>query len=339
MKIFLKRVGTTLSPLSMYSITPLKGNLLTKFLLIFHRLLSNKPGLKRKSLIPYTNNELIQITIDRFVQPNSEILEIFRGYNKFPFLSIFIHGSWADNTRTAFSDLDDLIIINDENPISILKKIRAEYWLNKVEMRMNRIDPIQHHGHWIIYSSQLKNYDDSFMPLSVLENAIRLQGPTSIYGNINLELSQEGSIKNIRSCINGINLLHKKYIDNKINIFEMKGLIGNILLLPAFVNQANGNRLSKRDAIMSCRSMYSNEACVAIETCSSMRDNWNLALESKRFKNLKRIALLVRNPLFFRSISKKYSPLFPAEKFEKLNKHNVVFLVKESLNYANIKRS
>jgi hypothetical protein len=46
----------------------------------------------------------------------NELKLLFSPLNKFDFskVQVFIHGSWADNSRTAFSDLDDFIIVEDD---------------------------------------------------------------------------------------------------------------------------------------------------------------------------------------------------------------------------------
>src|SRR5690606_30205071 len=112
----------------------------------------------------------------------SKLESIFRGAENFPMVDVYVHGSWADNSRTAFSDLDDLVII-DRSKLRGQKAAtkRLISWLNKVELRLYRMDLLQHHGHWIIFKDMLRNYDQSYIPLNVLNGAIIIQGQAKIH--------------------------------------------------------------------------------------------------------------------------------------------------------------
>lgn len=322
----------------MYKITPLTGSILIKVLWALTKMIKMKFLKKTESNIVRQNQHLFPLTIDCFTSSNSEIITIFRGSKKYPFLSIYVHGSWADNTRTSFSDLDDFIVVDDLMPTSLITKLKAELWLNKVDMRMRRIDPLQHHGHWIINASQLANYDNSYMPIIVLKNAIRVQGATKINVQVNVEKSSLGIIKNIYNCTKSTEFLFKKYIQNKINVFEMKGLVGNILLMPAYVFQARGEWVSKKHAIESSEELFSREACEAIKTCSEIRNQWGLALENRRFKALKVFTQFVKTPLLHQKIAKAFAPRFPVEKFKTISISSVEALIKESNYYVDKKR-
>ena len=65
---------------------------------------------------------------------NERINDFFKEllpYEKY--ISVYLHGSWADNTKTAFSDIDDFIVIDDIN-ISQKDMIKIINILNKMTL-------------------------------------------------------------------------------------------------------------------------------------------------------------------------------------------------------------
>jgi hypothetical protein len=149
-------------------------------------------------------------TVSGFKEKTNELEEVFSGIEKFPYVSAYVHGSWADNTRTVFSDLDDLLIIN-YSQMGFWMRMRLKFLLNKIHVRFIQIDPLQHHGHWKISSEELNDYDESYMPIFVLEEAIRIQGEKIIKTKLNEKKTRYGLIKNLGVTIENIKGLSSKY--------------------------------------------------------------------------------------------------------------------------------
>ena len=230
-------------------------------------------------------------------------------------VGVYVHGSWADNTRTSFSDFDDLIIINRCN-LSYKSKRQIEQWLNSVDMKFCRLDPLQHHGHWIIYKDQLANFDESIISLVVLNNALRVCGSTLIDAHININTTKFGLQNNIENTIKNIKRYYSKYIHGNINIYEMKCLIGSFLIAPAFIFQINGNRICKRTAIESSSEFFCRESQVLIKIASIIRKEWDIVLNRSGYKKFTVASKIFTNPNLYRLFAKNYSPLFPKSKFE-----------------------
>lgn len=317
-----------------YQLLPLTGSVGSKIVyLIYCKLLKKRKEniLVSEKSIRYNKETFV---IKDFLEPNKELKDVFKGYEKFPFVYIYIHGSWADNTRIPFSDLDDFIIINGRN-LRLFKKLRLERWMNRVEMKMNRIDPLQHHGHWVIYYEQLNNYDNSYMPIGILENSVKIQGPKELFVEINFDLSNEGVFKNIYNCIAGIRRLYKKYEENQINIYEMKSFIGSILLIPPLVFQFNGKWVSKKYAIENCNEYFSVASMEVINQCSELRRNWECITNINDYKILKFYAKVFSNAYWYRLFAKNYAPKFPQRDFKIIDKHNMEIFINEALSHTN----
>lgn len=298
-------------------VQPYPGNEILKRFIDQYRKLRRRPPLCKRIFdsppqknITNERNHSLAKTIELSESPlKTDLLEIFRGYERFPFLSIYIHGSWADNSRTKFSDLDDFIVIDEAAIPNKQTALLAQDWLNQVDMKFCRIDPLQHHGHWLTTLNSLETYDQAFIPIEAIQGSIRIQGPRVINVNYSTTVTQVSLRKNIGETVKHIRRLSKKIDLRAINLYEMKEYIGMILILPAYVAQATGNRCNKKHAIENARQIFSGEACDAIKYASEIRNNWG-RLTSTNMKNLRSYAKYVNNPHLFRYLSKSVSPRF-----------------------------
>lgn len=87
-------------------------------------------------------------------------------------ISIFFHGSMADLKYTAFSDIDDLVIINQTTWCNADFLIQTAKLLSQIARKYQNIDPLQHHGHWVITDFDLLLYDQSYIPLVIFDEAV-----------------------------------------------------------------------------------------------------------------------------------------------------------------------
>ena len=272
--------------------------------------------------------------ISNFLPIQNELKTIFHGYEEIDCIDVYVHGSWADNTKTPFSDLDDLIIIHHElihtkNEVKNLIK-----WLNKVEMHFCKIDPLQHHGHWIIYNYDLQKYDESYIPFIVLDRAILVKGRNSLNVTVDISQTKKGLERNIEMTLNNMQYLYRKYQKKTINIYEMKGLVGSFLLMPAYMFQFTGNCVSKREAINRKDELFSSQSCLVIEKCSTIRTDWHYVTNLRGFILLSNLSSLFLNPWLFRFFSKKFSPKFPSHLFPILEKQEVESFIDEVKRYC-----
>lgn len=257
------------------------------------------------------------------------IRNIFRGMEKFPQVDVFVHGSWADDTTTAFSDLDDLIIYRSNSFEDPELSSQFVSWLNTVDMKFCRLDPLQHHGHWMLEAGQLDCLDESYIPLTVIDGAIRLQGRSLLNASIDVRKTVSGLTSNIKTTINNIKTLFAKYKFANINLYQMKGLIGSVLLMPAYAFQQNGKRVSKKWAIENASELFSPDAMEAISWSSHVRSNWHLALDSYSYCLFAFTPYLFFNPHLYRLFAQKAAPSFPADRFPELSTNSVIRLVDE----------
>ncbi|MCK0123655.1 hypothetical protein MWU76_04525 [Gelidibacter sp. F2691] len=216
------------------------------------------------------------ITID------SRILEIFAPLKGLEHLQVFLHGSWADSTANAFSDIDDFVII-DDTKLSADDLATIEVQLAKVQDQFYKLDPLQHHGHWRIFKSELDNYNNSYIPLFILKDAICIHGDPVISANININRTHYSLINSIKGFCNWIEKLHVLYHNDTLNIYDLKRLAGSVVLLAPLLFQLKGNNVDKRTGITNAHQLFSEEALKLIQWATALRDNWDIILDTPSY--------------------------------------------------------
>ena len=289
----------------------------------------------------YSVNELKEILIERIQACQDAVIQkLFSDLKPYKeSVNIYLHGSWADNSKTPFSDLDDFLVLDTDklNQNGQLKAVCK--LLNKIDMKFCRLDPIQHHGHWIACKNDLNNYDNSFMPLHILKESKVILGNNFISGKVNTQLSKEGLKRNIISTCNGIKLLSDKFFENSINSYQLKGLVGSFVLMPAFIMQTKGFDYTKPEAINEAKSIFTNDALSCIEWSTNNRNNWDVITGSPKFKLFGLLTYFCFDPHLWRRFSKKFSPKIKQSQVKALSKvvltrENVNLFIEESLRYA-----
>lgn len=318
------------------SVNPARGGLILRTVRKT-RVLIGKPG-PSVAQVAYdrdcTSTNLREVEISGFAQPTDEIKDVFAGVERFPEIDVYVHGSWADDTRTAFSDLDDLIIIDRMRITDVKQARRLERWLNQVDMRFCRIDPLQHHGHWLVYKNELEHYDESYMPLSVLRGGMRVQGAATVRAYVDEQRTATGLRHNLAMTLSSIRRFYDKYEESSISLYDMKRLTGSFLLAPAYAFQTRGARVSKRWALENAARIYSERGLRAIDCCSSIRADWHLGLRGAGYTLFSWVPRLFADPHLYRRLASRLSPRFPRGAFPELEECWVEAFIDQSARYV-----
>lgn len=215
---------------------------------------------------------------------DARIEKIFAPLKELKHVQVFLHGSWADNTATAFSDIDDFVII-DDTKLTPNELRSVEEMLLKVQDEFYRIDPLQHHGHWRIFKSQLEDYNNAVIPLFILEDSICLVGSNIIEASINHNKTFYTISNSIKGFCVWIDKLFSDYYINQLNIHNLKRLVGSVVLLAPLINQLKGNNIDKRTAIQNAYQLFTDEALPLIKWASDLRTNWYILTDDQKFKD------------------------------------------------------
>lgn len=252
-----------------------------------------------------------------------------------PLMQIYIHGSWADKTNLLFSDVDDLIIVDDSvyldnNLYNVCRRLR----LHATERYLSRLDPLQHHGHLIIRKSQLSTYDNSPLPLDSIDKLVSLSIPSSnIVYTKDPEACKKNALFAFRRTMYEIISLFYLYEQNNINMFDMKCLLSSIFLLPALSYQLSGTKITKALAIKKMLAQSSVSAAQFLTTASTIRSYWP-SQSVLRTKILRLITYIPIHPLILRKILRKYSGVFPIYDSPHLSRNQLCVFLKECITIS-----
>ncbi len=260
--------------------------------------------------------------------------EVFAGIERFPALAAYAHGSWGDGTMTPFSDYDDLVIVDYDRVSGALELDLMEKFLHEVDMRFCHLDPLQHHGHWIIDRENLEGVDESYIPLSVLKSAICVQGEEAIRYRVDVGRSLRGFKKNIALTCDGAEQWFRKYHDGRINLYEMKCLVGSYLIMPAYAFQSLGQMITKREALQRAGELFGSGAVSVIAKCTEIRRDWGRALDTPGFERLRSVGRLITNGNLHRRYARLMAGRFPAETFPRLGLREVGEFIREARHHA-----
>lgn len=245
------------------------------------------------------------------------ILSLFKPLANCKNIQVFLHGSWADNSTTPFSDIDDFIII-DDSAITKDEKKDIEIRLKKVEQEFYKLDPIQHHGHWQFYKSELTNFDNSIIPLFILQDSINLVGSPIINATINYSKTYTNLRNNIAVTCKNIELFYSLYKENRLTIYDLKRFVGSVALIPPLLYQLQGIEYTKKEAIQKANKVLSKESLILIQWASDLRNNWKGLIENNpyiQFKERQNQIPLVN----WAEYAKTNSPIIDAKKHTPIN--------------------
>lgn len=202
----------------------------------------------------------------------SYLNDVYAGSGLRDSVRIVLHGSYADNTATAFSDVDDWVLVGEEVFQNFELFCATKKMLSKLSFYFQKIDPTQHHGHWIFNVFDLDWYERPIMPEVVFENAVSFGLPCEI----ELRMAQKESLTfreirtfNVRTVKNGM----EKILSSRINHYQLKEMVSSLSLLAPLHFQVNGKVLSKRAAFQALQDLPP-EFFDAFQWSTSIREQW-----------------------------------------------------------------
>jgi|GEM_PF-5943522 len=229
-------------------------------------------------------------------EKNNVLKKISQIYKNNPYFDYLILGSYADNTYTSESDVDDIVILKKEVFESYQKFYETKRVLDKLSHYYQQVDPVQHHGHWIFTEFDLKNYDQSIMPISVLERAVSIGRDLDLKFSIDKPASQQGFIKIFDINLNDARSWVKDLYGNKSNLFYLKLILSSSCLLIPLLFQIKGEILDKATAINRADELLDERALKVLNWTTKIRHDWD-KLPGIRFNysKLRMLSLFEKN--------------------------------------------
>ena len=149
----------------------------------------------------------------------------------------YVHGSVGTGEEVAYSDFDGLVIIKNEcilDPGSLASAAKA---LKETEKMMLEMDPLQHHGWFILGEFELKEYPEQYFPSELFSYSKCLFGEKILkISTSNMEYGREFNLSFQRLSKSVLDKLESKAFLQ--NYYEFKNLLSQFMLLPAIYLQA-----------------------------------------------------------------------------------------------------
>ena len=186
--------------------------------------------------------------------------------------SIYVHGSYADNTITDFSDVDDIVVVHRTAWGSYDSFRQLCVMLERIAKRFQSNDFLQHHGHIVLLDFDLALLDEGLIPFRVLQESACLCGMREL--NINVWSDVSSIARNVWSLVQEVRANTVLLENDTLRTFGLKQLISGISLLPALVFQTRGVKLNKAEGIAKARDLYSPLAVEAIDWATFVRRRW-----------------------------------------------------------------
>ncbi|MCB9211464.1 MAG: hypothetical protein H6609_19030 [Ignavibacteriales bacterium] len=255
------------------------------------------------------SDKSIDISISPYIGKNTTVKLIRSFINTYLddyLLECMVHGSLGTYEEINYSDFDGLVIIRNEVINNKARLLKVCYYLNQSLKIIYKFDPLQHHGWFLLTEADLDNYPNDYFPLELFEYS------KSIYSNgqaikivMNDNLNYKKGFIDLSSSI-------KKKIDKlrtsnnelkSLNIYQLKGLLSQIMLLPSLYLQAkNSKGIFKKFSFDELRKEFGNKYFV-MDTISSLRLAWNYKLNAvQKF-------MLTSNKYLIRRLGIKIAPV------------------------------
>ncbi|WP_412560013.1 hypothetical protein [Winogradskyella sp. MIT101101] len=239
------------------------------------------------------------------------------------FYAILVHGSVATNEVIPYSDFDGLLIVNDFYADS--KQLES---FKKESMKLVcKFDPLQHHGWFQIKKSDLKNYPESYLPVSTLQHS-KLIHPKVEHKELNLQVSSNVDYKT--SLFKMLKQFEKRDAENwrPNNMYQLKSVLSQVMLIPCLYFSAIHNKgVFKRESFEAVKSYFSEPEWMPIKCATEIRTNWHCSLNG-----FQRAMFSLTGTTARKIVTRFFAPKIPIAVQKKLNEEfygNLMILVRK----------
>lgn len=239
-------------------------------------------------LKPYNGNNPFAKRIIIFLEKNL----------KNDLIGAYAHGSVGSGEEVPYSDFDGFVIIKNNSLRNTGKLKQVALRLNQSEKIMTEMDPLQHHGWFILSEDDLRNYPEDYLPHELWEHASVLMGATELNVQIKEKGYHDEFIVAYHKFSNHLlkNINSKKFLADN---YDLKSMLSGFMLLPSIYLQAKtGKGIFKKYSFELLKKELGNDYAIMDEV-SALRANWNYQ-PSAVYK-----ALLRRKPFLISYLLKK----------------------------------
>ena len=204
-------------------------------------------------------------------------------------IDFMIHGSLATlDYSKGWSDFDTFLIVSSKTATNghALTELRSKLLIG-YEYLLS-VDPLQHHGFLLCTEIDLRRYNESIMPLLVLNTAKSYFGKSTHL--MNSYVDPQNDRENLKSrseffrnaAVTGVMdhhayqnvYLKDQYRNAENGLFQFKYLIGNVALAPCYYAGSIGSPATKPAAIELVKPLLSQHSHTFLENATRVRSEW-----------------------------------------------------------------
>ncbi len=252
-------------------------------------------------------NKKQQIDIPEYQGKNSAVLQLAKSLKSIPVQDIFgayIHGSLATQEEIKYSDMDVLLILNDEAIHSPKRLHKLAQDLQKIQQILFQFDPLQHHGWFVLTKSMLLNYPNTYFPPSLFTYTRSLLGEQGASFDLIISDSSDFEQPFLQLASHLIQQIEKSKAIS--NMFYLKSFLSEFMLLPALYVQARDKKgVYKKDSFDLAGADFPQESWQIMNQISQIRKDWNYDING--FQNW----LLTSKRPIIRKVARKIAPTIP----------------------------
>jgi len=218
------------------------------------------------------SNEIYLSYNPPFLKPIVDLKQFTERHIREMLVDYYIHGSMATlDYVKGWSDVDTLMIIKRDIATNAKKLLKLRRYAYEATKYFYCIDPLQHHGHFVLTEIDLAYYPQPYFPLVLFDYSL------SFFGNNEIVIHERDcEIERLNTLWNTCYYFRKKYILNKpiTDIFELKMFLHILQLLPLAYLQANGQYCYKKYSFDLVKKEFSEKDWTIIEKATKIRSEW-----------------------------------------------------------------
>jgi len=222
-------------------------------------------------------------------------------------IGAYVHGSLATGEEINYSDFDALVIVKNDIFMNSQRLTRVAKKLNGAQKIMCEFDPLQHHGWFVLTERDLKNYPQTYFPVELFHYAKSLFKDQGLSLTMNYDNEKQDYVTPFDNLTKDI-LKRLKAKDYPNNVYQLKGLFSQFMLIPSLYVQARDKRgVYKRLSFEEAKKDFDQNEWEILDKISAIRQEWSYDIS-----NLKR-AVMTRIGYGPKKLKEKFAPNIPGK--------------------------
>ncbi|TAH37969.1 MAG: hypothetical protein EYC69_14955 [Bacteroidetes bacterium] len=223
-----------------------------------------------------------------------------------------VHGSIASGEMINYSDFDGLIIIRNDVFKDKSRLASLAQKIHESKRIMFEIDPLQHHGWFVITEADLNNFPIDYLPLEVLAHSKSLLAGADLELNLRPKSKADyfSSVKKICRRIRKT----AQPANRPVTLYQLKSLLSEFMMLPTLYIQARDQRgIFKKYSFEAASADFNESTWKIMDEVSEIRANWQSPEILRNTRKLRKIGYI------WMKYRKKMGPAIPKALTNKLN--------------------